>query len=267
MHRFAESHADLWVPPSKDIYFFDQHWDRGVGWYEAHFVEAPAGAVLGDISHDYLYSDAAASRIDELVPNARLLVFLRDPLRRAVSHLFQSRRNGTVSSSSVELALEQNPGILDCSLYGKHLSRYRAAVEDGRLAVLYFEDLRDDPTRFAQELCAALHVDPGAYRDVDASPRNSARVARWPAVGRAVHRASALARDKGHGRLVGRLKRSRLLRRALYQSVEERELQNALNEMARSPIVRRSLSEDRGLLEAMKVAPHTGWTATQLRAS
>ena len=54
--------------------------------YEALFAAAPAGARCGESTVFYLYDRDAQRRIRALVPDARLVAVLRDPVERAHSN-------------------------------------------------------------------------------------------------------------------------------------------------------------------------------------
>jgi hypothetical protein len=72
-------------PPWKEVSFFDRHWARGERWYRGNF---PRGArpPVGEASPGYLFHPDAPRRVRELLPDAKLIAVLRDPVTRAYSH-------------------------------------------------------------------------------------------------------------------------------------------------------------------------------------
>lgn len=88
---------------TKGIHYFDQNFERGERWYRAHlpsrFARAAqrrrvgAPVVVGEASPYYLFHPAAAERAAQLLPDARIVVVLRDPVMRAYSHWKERRRN------------------------------------------------------------------------------------------------------------------------------------------------------------------------------
>jgi hypothetical protein len=65
---------------------FDANWSKGLGWYERHF--SPEAPVRGEASPSYTapwYPDVAA-RMALLLPEAKLVFLVRDPVERAVSN-------------------------------------------------------------------------------------------------------------------------------------------------------------------------------------
>ena len=79
----------------KEVNFFNDNWAKGAGWYRAHFPsERQVESVRDDLGHRvavgeatvyYLYHPLAARRVKQLLPHARLVVLLRDPVARAYS--------------------------------------------------------------------------------------------------------------------------------------------------------------------------------------
>jgi hypothetical protein len=99
----------------KGVRFFDEHFHRGSDWYRSHFatvaerkwLERRHGApvLTGEASPYYLFHPLAAERAAALVPDARLIVLLRNPIDRAYSHWRRERRDGREPLETFEAAL------------------------------------------------------------------------------------------------------------------------------------------------------------------
>jgi hypothetical protein len=96
LYRYLGWHPDVLPPLRKETEYFSREYARGRGWYQAHFpLEArqafrERGAarrvVTFEATPDYLFYPPAPERAAHLLPDAKLLVLLRDPVDRAVSH-------------------------------------------------------------------------------------------------------------------------------------------------------------------------------------
>jgi hypothetical protein len=77
----------VFVPTiNKEINYFTQEYHRGPSWYKGLFAEADPGQTPGEVSPYYMiFADQAAPRIKALLPDARLIFILRDPVERAYS--------------------------------------------------------------------------------------------------------------------------------------------------------------------------------------
>ena len=158
LFEILRRHPECFVPSCKDIYFFDRYYDRGMEWYSSFFAEASEEIrVVGELSHDYLFSPAAAHRIYQDLPGVRIMTCLRNPVERTFSHYLYLIRSGR-TRQSFEDALDAFPELVNNSLYYKHLSKYVRLFERSRIKVLFFNDLRSDPEAFARDVFAFLGI-------------------------------------------------------------------------------------------------------------
>jgi len=67
----------------RELEFFNQHWDRGESWYAQYF---PSNVGLnGEKTAELLHRKVCHKRMWETVPEAKLIVLLRNPIERAYS--------------------------------------------------------------------------------------------------------------------------------------------------------------------------------------
>lgn len=102
-------HPGIAPPFRKETHFFTKGYSRGTSWYRAHFPKRGEGAALtGEATPDYLFDLSAPERVAELLPHAKLLVLLRDPVERAISHYHHEVRMGRETLELAEaLAVEE----------------------------------------------------------------------------------------------------------------------------------------------------------------
>lgn len=106
----------------------------------ASFVDLP---LVGEDSTTYLFSAVAPVRIRALLPEARLIFMLRDPVARAYSQYWHMVTRGRVTCS-FETAIHRHPAIVLGSTYLQHLERYRSLFGTDRVKVVLFEDFIAD---------------------------------------------------------------------------------------------------------------------------
>lgn len=103
LYRYLSGHP--LVEPSlwKEVHYFDLNYDKGLGWYRAQFpLAAPlkygnnkkTGFITGEASPYYMFHPHAPKRAAALVPKAKLIVLLRDPVARAYSHFHHEKKMG-----------------------------------------------------------------------------------------------------------------------------------------------------------------------------
>ena len=77
-------HPSVGPPRRKEIHYFDSpEFQLGEGWYRAHFPVRRPGMLTGEASPYYLTPPPCPRRVHALVPGARLVVMLRNPVDRA----------------------------------------------------------------------------------------------------------------------------------------------------------------------------------------
>jgi len=155
------------------------------------FANAPDESCLGEASACYLWSRTAPERIAARIPNAKILVMLRDPAERAFSQYLQGVGIGAIRSSfraHIQRCLDyrgEQLGIyhpfLDFGLYAEQLCRYLRRF--GRnVWVGFYEDFRGRPREVLQDVFRFLEVDPSFSPDTSCRYMAS-QVPRLPAIG------------------------------------------------------------------------------------
>lgn len=103
----------------KGVRYFDENFFRGAQWYRSHFPTSAyrdhlrrrhgSPGLAGDASPYYLFHPAAAERAAKLVPEAKLIVLLRNPIDRAYSHWGRERRDAKEPLERFEDAIAAEP--------------------------------------------------------------------------------------------------------------------------------------------------------------
>jgi hypothetical protein len=89
---------------TKTSHYFEENWPKGEAWYRSHFPTARQRAALerrhggpcrvGESAPLYMFHPLVAGRVADLMPQARIIVLLRDPVERAFSHWKERRTEG-----------------------------------------------------------------------------------------------------------------------------------------------------------------------------
>ena len=96
LYYYLTEHAGIASALIKEVHFFDDHYKEGLNWYRAQFPSTlqkyytenirKEHFLTGESSPYYLFYPPAPRRIAQVVPNAKLIVLLRNPVDRAYSH-------------------------------------------------------------------------------------------------------------------------------------------------------------------------------------
>ena len=224
-------------PPSRggpgDAQTYQEHvWRRSE--YEALFDSAPRHARKGEATPFYLYETSSHERIRRVVPDARIIVSLRDPVDRAYSNWSHLWAAGLESERDFVTACELEPArraagwahfwhYIGQGRYGEQLASLFEHVPRENVLILRYRDLRDEPRATLDRVCAFLDVRTGLLDSVPAqnvSPHvednavNDVLRALLRTGGRFGHHVPAPLRKVARGPLLTALRRHKGLRPA-----------------------------------------------------
>jgi hypothetical protein len=150
LNEYLGYHAEIFMSPTKEPGFFvpeATYYPKDIGWYLSLFEGSEGRAFVGEASTHYtkrpLY-DNVAPRLAAVVPDARLIYVMRDPIRRAISHYWHNIRTFEEHRSLVQ-AIHENRTYRDFGDYEYQLRPYLSAFDPERLYALTFEELASDP--------------------------------------------------------------------------------------------------------------------------
>ncbi len=208
LHSALARHPALFMSPVKEPKYFltdgpppaeggpgdaktyrEHIWRRAE--YEALFAPAPAGVLRGESTPFYLYDRAAQRRIRAQIPDAKLIVVLRDPVERAHSNWTHMWSAGLdpVGDFLKACALEEartEAGwayfwrYTGLGKYGEQLRDLYTVFDRDRVLVFRYKDMLAHPARVLDRVCSFLGVPVGVLTElprenVTAHPRPGAR--------------------------------------------------------------------------------------------
>jgi hypothetical protein len=150
-----------------ETHFFCDHFANGLDWYEEQLA-VPDGNPqrVGEKCPHYLVHADALGRMAETIPEAQLVVVLRDPVTRAYSHYWHQRRvqketlsfDDALDAETGGTRAGSDEGYVARGHYLPQLLRVCELYPRAALHVMIFEDLIHDPQPAFAELCAFLGV-------------------------------------------------------------------------------------------------------------
>jgi hypothetical protein len=96
MFKAFAAHPNVLGSLRKEVHYFDANWHRPPDWYWRHFatVSEARGRITCEATPSYLFHPAAAERMQGLLPDVKLVVLLRHPVYRTISHYFHQHSRG-----------------------------------------------------------------------------------------------------------------------------------------------------------------------------
>ncbi len=183
LHASLADHPNMHAPAVKEVHYFSRFYERGPTWYRSNFPHRALGGVTGEATPYYLFHPLVPERAQGLLPAARLVVILRDPVERAFSHYRHMVRDGT-EKLVFEEALDAEPerlapgwkalsrgcdpdaGFMRFSytargLYADQLERWYEHFEHDQILVVPSDALFTDPRPALETIMAFVGLDPG----------------------------------------------------------------------------------------------------------
>jgi len=122
--------------------------------YLSHFTHCASKKIKGEYSPEYLYSEIAAQRIKKYFPNAKLLICLRKPIDRLVSHYYFMRsREHPEARSTLEEHLKDDPwGEIHHGRYYEYIQIWLKYFSKEQILILLDKDCLDDPTEYIKRI-------------------------------------------------------------------------------------------------------------------
>lgn len=177
LYRYLDQHPQVYMYPEKGTNYFG--YEDARSWPETDGAEPPllrhfrvrtfdeyavsfAGAnderAVGEVSPQYFRCPSAARRIRESLPDAKLVVSLRNPADRAFSGFLMRTRRGEVVGSAYDDLTPEASHVRE-GLYYQRLKRYFDAFPRDQIKVYLFDDLKRDPTGVVVDLMEYIGVD------------------------------------------------------------------------------------------------------------
>lgn len=182
LYECLRAHPEVFMP-TKEIHFFDMHYNRGSHWYSSKFELAPRSMQRGEYTPDYLSHPEAISRIHAYDPTVKLIAILRDPVDRAYSAFQLFKSHGQLGGLSFEQALKVQPNLLTDGFYSKQLDDLFQYFPKRQVHIALFEDIQIDSKTFFKDVCSFLNIDAafqpaslGSIKNASAFPEMQARL-------------------------------------------------------------------------------------------
>lgn len=146
LYHYLSSHPDLIPSQQKETDFFltERNFRQGLAWYEAQF--AGAGQIAFEASPNYTKRHlfpGVPKRIHSVLPEAKLIFVVRDPIERLVSHYIHNYAHGRESRSFSDAIADPKSNYILTSCYWYQLEAFLEFFPMDRIKIVVSEDLRN----------------------------------------------------------------------------------------------------------------------------
>jgi hypothetical protein len=136
-----------------------KNYDLYKEWYLSFLLGYENEKWVGEDTPSYLSSKKAPRRINEMFPDAKIIITLRDPIDRAWSHYWHKVNNFS-AFLSFEETLRYSPGLIfERSFYKHQVEVYLNRFGKENVKIILFEELVSNPKQIFNELCDFLSLE------------------------------------------------------------------------------------------------------------
>lgn len=217
LFKVLKNHPEIFVPPIKDLYYFDKNFANGRLWYENFFKKTDRFCAHGEISHNYLYDKTALKRIFHYRADMKIIVILRDPVERSLSHYRFMMKDGFFESFEEFKNSDHREYIIEWSKYSAYLGYLFEVFPPSNIHMMFLEDVKTHPRRETQRLFSFLKVDNLFFEESYLLPELESTDSRCKILGKFAKNLANFLRKVGLLNTLGRLKHSKSLRKLLYK--------------------------------------------------
>jgi hypothetical protein len=127
--------------------------------------------VLGIKRPDYLAKPECPKRISKIIPNAKLIAVLRDPIDRVRSAYYHYASIGLAPLKDINIGLVEiihgehnkryprSSDIIEYGFYHKHLSRYYDYFHCNQISIFLHNHIKEDPLGMYKQVCRFINID------------------------------------------------------------------------------------------------------------
>lgn len=185
IHDCLGDHPDIYMIPGEIPFFespdFENHKIEDL--YK-HF-EGRTETILGFKRPNYLGKPEVPERIKRFLPDAKLIVILRNPIERSLSALYHNMNYGflplgdpnemmkKIFKDEEILGFPRADEVKEFGFYYKYLQLYQEFYDKGNLLILKHEDIKKDKNQIIEKVYRFVGVD-SAYRpqNIDSKPQS-----------------------------------------------------------------------------------------------
>lgn len=183
LHAYLAQNPHLQAANIKEAHFFNMHYDRGLNYYKSCFPIRKADTLAFETTPDYIDHPLAPQLCHQAIPEAKLILTMREPVERAFSHFnFVQGYHEAERSLTFEAGLAQekermqqamdtlttdrynaarwlsNHGYVRKGEYASHLERWLQYYPKEQFLFIEFEDIKHRIHEVIERICAFLEV-------------------------------------------------------------------------------------------------------------
>jgi Sulfotransferase domain len=163
LHYHLGLHPEVSMSKPKELNFFieERNWKRGADWYREHFD--PRATVRGEASPNYTaypHHLGVPERMAQVVPDAKLIYVVRDPLSRIAAHWVHNYAKRREKGDLTATLTHPNTSYVIRSQYFMQVQQFLKHFPREQILILQQSDFRRDRGVTLRHVFEFIGVDP-----------------------------------------------------------------------------------------------------------
>ena len=176
IYEYLMQHPQVKRRLPKELHFFTLDYEKGLDWYLSQFTYDTEDTIgqkllIGEASPSYLPSQKAPGRIYKFFPNVKLIISLRNPTDRAISHYYHQRNRVKDEKRPIELAFSpqeiadsakkpysKTKSYLNPGKYATQIKNWFDIFPRNQILILDYENLEKKPDLFTKRIFNFLDI-------------------------------------------------------------------------------------------------------------
>ncbi len=180
LYHYLSQHPEVFMSNPKELNFFsyEEILEQGLYYddfkidnldkYKDLFVQAKGKKAIGEASVSYLFYPKTPRKIKEIIPNAKIIILLREPTSRAFSHYLMDFKLGLVDVTFDDIVYKREKDTkldlfyqqyISLGFYYEQVKRYIDIFGKEQVKIYLQDNLEDDSVDVATGVYDFLAVD------------------------------------------------------------------------------------------------------------
>lgn len=170
LYDILDMHPEVNMSKTKEINFFtsDQKFEKGLNYYSTFFKEPKdEHQITGEASPGYMNNLYIPKLIKNKLGDIKIVMMLRDPIKRAYSQYWDNRRHLSESLTESEIIdkyltdaySSKSKGYFSRGVYIRYIEEYLKYFKRSDIHIIIFEELIDNPKNELKKLYNFLKID------------------------------------------------------------------------------------------------------------
>jgi hypothetical protein len=162
LHHDLNLHPEIFMSREKELHFFveGKNGHKSLEWYQSHFQSQ--AKIRGETSPSYTAYPkwlGVPERMYSVVPNAKLIYILRDPIERMISHYLHRYAAGVENRGINDALANFDDDYIFRSQYYMQLEQYLKYFPKSHLLIITLEELNRNRQATFKKIFKYLNVD------------------------------------------------------------------------------------------------------------